>query len=153
MYYFIKIQKAKKIGIIDFAVTFQSEKVIDKKGLSFAIKNALSISIEKIIATNETHDINPTVVDVLLDGGLKAPAHFTKQKTIIRGDTKEQTIALASICAKVLRDRRMIAVAKKYPAYGFEIHKGYGTKAHYAAIKKHGLSPLHRRSFCTSIKK
>ena len=149
--WFEKIQKAQKIGIIDFAVTFQSEKIIDKKGLSFAIKNALSISIEKVIKNNTESGLEPLSVQVLLDGGLKAPVHFKNQKTIIRGDTKEQTIALASICAKVLRDRRMISIAKKYPNYGFDINKGYGTKAHYVAIKKHGLSPLHRRSFCSRI--
>jgi ribonuclease HII len=69
------------------------------------------------------------------------------QKTIIDGDAKEPIIALASICAKVLRDRKMKRLAKKYPGYGFEVHKGYGTKAHYRAIKKNGLSDIHRRSF------
>ncbi len=149
--WFVKIKKAQKIGVVDFAVTFQSEKIIDTKGLSFAIKNALAISISKIVVKNKKAGLNPAAALVLLDGGLKAPAHFINQKTIIRGDAKEQTIALASICAKVLRDRRMVAFASKHPNYGFEIHKGYGTKAHYAAIKKHGLSPLHRRSFCTKI--
>jgi ribonuclease HII len=139
--WFEKIKKAQKIGIVDFAVSFQSEKIIDTKGISHAIKTALAISIKKL-------KIEPSAALVLLDGGLKAPAHFKNQKTIIRGDAKEQTIALASICAKVLRDRRMIVFAEKYPGYDFEIHKGYGTTAHYSAIKKQGLSALHRRTFC-----
>ncbi len=134
------IQQSKKLGLIDFAVTFQSEKVIDIKGLSYAIKYALKISLNSVA-------VNPSKVQVLLDGGLKAPIEFTNQKTIIKGDEKELVIALASICAKVLRDRKMNALAKKYPQYGFERHKGYGTRAHYEAIKKHGVLPLHRKSF------
>lgn len=84
---------------------------------------------------------------VLLDGGLRAPVHYTNQQTIIKGDEKELVIALASIVAKVTRDKRMVALAKKFPAYGFEKHKGYGTRAHYEAIKKHGITPHHRKSF------
>ncbi|MES2314844.1 MAG: ribonuclease HII [Patescibacteria group bacterium] len=134
------IQQSQKVGLIDFAVTFQSEKIIDTKGLSYAIKRALAISLNTIAP-------KPDVIQVLLDGGLKAPAEFTNQKTIIKGDEKELVIALASICAKVLRDRKMNALAKKYTQYGFEKHKGYGTRAHYEAIKKYGQLPLHRTSF------
>ena len=146
--WFEKIKAAQVAGLVDFAVIFQSEKIIDKKGISYAIKKALATSLEKVVARA---NIKSAAVQVLLDGGLKAPSYFLHQKTIIRGDAKEQVIALASICAKVLRDRRMVALAKKYPGYGLEIHKGYGTRAHYAAIKKLSLSPLHRRSFCTKI--
>jgi ribonuclease HII len=151
--WFVKIKKAQKLGIVDFAVTFQSEKIIDEKGISYAIKKALASSLQKLILKNKKSGISSVSasIQILLDGGLKAPAHFKNQKTIIRGDIKEQTIALASICAKVLRDRRMVDFAKKYPNYGFDVHKGYGTKAHYKAIKKHGLSSLHRRSFCTKL--
>lgn len=143
--WFKKIEEAKKLGLIDFVVTFQSEKTIDTKGLSFAIKNSLKLSLEEICERNEIH---PDETLVLLDGGLRAPAEFINQKTIIKGDVKEKVIALASICAKVLRDRKMIKWAKKYPQYGFDIHKGYGTEKHRMAIKKHGLRTLHRKSFC-----
>ncbi|NDE68364.1 ribonuclease HII, partial [bacterium] len=64
-----------------------------------------------------------------------------------KGDVKEKSIALASICAKVTRDRHMRKQAKKYPQYGFDVHKGYGTRRHYEMIKQHGLLGLHRRSF------
>ncbi|MBI5400711.1 MAG: hypothetical protein HZB12_01160 [Candidatus Yonathbacteria bacterium] len=90
---------------------------------------------------------------VLLDGGLRAPAHYSNQKTIIKGDEKELSIALASIVAKVARDKKMIALAKKFPAYGFEKHKGYGTRAHYEAIKKHGATKHHRKSFLKNVVK
>jgi ribonuclease HII len=145
-----EILQARKNGLVDFAVTFQSEKVIDTKGLSFAIKNALKISLNKIVKKNK---IKANEVLVLLDGGLKAPIEFVNQKTIIKGDAKEKVIALASICAKVERDRYMHKMAKKHPQYGFDIHKGYGTRKHYGAIKKYGLSQLHRKSFCKIMPK
>ena len=133
---------------IDFVVTFQSEKVIDNKGLSFAIRKCLETSLSKLI---KKYKINSEEVLILLDGGLKAPLEYKNQKTIIKGDVKEKVIALASICAKVLRDRRMKKWAKKYPQYGFEIHKGYGTKRHYKAIKNSGLIHLHRKSFLSHL--
>jgi ribonuclease HII len=142
--WFEKILKIKEKGHIDFCVSFESEKVIDEKGIVFAIKSCLYKSLHTIAE-------NPEESLVLLDGGLKAPRHFKLQKTIIRGDAKEKVIALASICAKVLRDRKMKMLGKKYPAYGFEIHKGYGTRAHYKAIEKEGLHELHRRSFCKGL--
>ncbi|MEK7117997.1 MAG: ribonuclease HII, partial [Patescibacteria group bacterium] len=89
----------------------------------------------------------PSACAVLLDGGLKAPMKYPNQKTIIHGDTKETAIAMASVVAKVLRDRHMIRLHKKYPQYDFATHKGYGTKAHYRALKKYGLSIEHRKSF------
>ena len=135
------IQQSKKVDLVDFAVTFQSEKIIDVNGLSYAIKMALRVSLNNV-ASDKSQQYR-----VLLDGGLKAPLEFTNQKTIIKGDEKEMIIALASICAKVLRDRKMNVLAKTHPEYGFERHKGYGTRAHYAAIKKHGILPLHRKSF------
>jgi ribonuclease HII len=139
------IAKAQKSGIVDFCVTFQSSEIIDMKGLSYSIKYSLKTSLTTLARRNS---IEPAGVKVLLDGGLKAPVEFTNQKTIIKGDEKEMVIALASICAKVMRDRKMNALARKMPAYGFEKHKGYGTRAHYGAIKKYGTVPkIHRRSF------
>ena len=82
----------------------------------------------------------------MLDGSLYAPQEYT-QETIIRGDASEPIISLASIAAKVRRDRLMKGFAKKYPEYSFDIHKGYGTSKHYAAIKKHGLCDIHRKSW------
>ena len=84
---------------------------------------------------------------ILLDGSLSAPAQFA-QKTIIKGDEKIPVIAAASIVAKVRRDRYMVRLARKFPQYGFEIHKGYGTKMHRDRIREHGLSEVHRASFC-----
>ena len=88
---------------------------------------------------------------VLLDGGLKAPKEYLNQRTIIKGDEKELAIALASIVAKVTRDRLMVKLARKYPGYDLEMHKGYGTAAHYKALKNKGFSPIHRKSFLKKI--
>ncbi len=129
---------------VKYAVTLVSNKIIDTKGLSYAIRFALQSSLKKL-------KLNPAECMVLLDGGLKAPIEYKNQKTIIKGDEKEYAISLASIAAKVTRDRLMVRLSKKYRAYGFEVHKGYGTKRHIENIKKYGLSPLHRRSFLTNL--
>jgi len=144
--WFKKLKDQKRKGKLNYAVSFSSQKKIDEKGLTFAIKSALKRSIIRL-------KINPTKAIVLLDGGLKAPKEFIYQKTIIKGDEKIKEISLASIAAKVMRDRKMIAWSKEFPQYGFEIHKGYGTKLHRRKIKKHGASLLHRKSFLKSLTK
>lgn len=138
MYEFAKEQKCF------FEVSLVSEKVIDKKGISFAIKYGLSKSLKKILQKIE-RDCKD--VEVFLDGSLYAPKEFTKQKTIIKGDSLIPVIGMASVMAKVTRDRYMIKISKKYPQYDFHIHKGYGTKKHIEAIKKHGISDIHRKTW------
>ncbi|MBU6231945.1 ribonuclease HII [Patescibacteria group bacterium] len=138
--WFAKILDAQAEGAVDFSVTMKSEAVIDKRGLTYAIKTALNASLKAL-------NVRPADCRVLLDGGLKAPAEYLDQKTIIRGDEKEKVIALASICAKVTRDRFMRKMAKKYIGYGLETNKGYGTDEHYEAIRTLGLLPIHRRRF------
>lgn len=82
----------------------------------------------------------------LVDGNLN-PGLGLPTETLVKGDSRCACIAAASVLAKVTRDRYMEALAEQYPQYGFEVHKGYGTKAHYAAIEENGLCPAHRRSF------
>lgn len=86
---------------------------------------------------------------ILVDGDVLPEIHFDDGviKNVIGGDAKSESIAAASILAKVERDGEMCRLAEKYPGYGFEKHKGYGTKAHYEAIEKLGLCPIHRRTF------
>lgn len=72
-------------------------------------------------------------------------------KTVIHGDSLSASIAAASILAKVTRDDLMLKMAEEYPQYGFEIHKGYGTKAHYQALAEHGPCPIHRMSFLKKL--
>jgi len=126
-------------GKLQFTIVMQSNTVIDKKGLSYAIKKALVGCLLKVGGIGADA--------VLLDGGLKAPHEFIYQQTIIKGDEKHPIIAWTSILAKVHRDNYMHKMAKKYPEYGFEKHVGYGTKVHREAIKKHGPSSIHRKSW------
>ena len=140
----LRMRRWKKEGVIDYAVCFASSRMIDKEGIVPAVRSALARAISKLAP-------DPSKTLVLLDGGLKAPLEFKNQKTIIRGDEKEPAIALASIAAKVSRDRLMKRLAKKYPRYAFEVHKGYGTLRHRTAIRAFGLSPEHRISFCRNV--
>lgn len=142
---FRALHALKKKGKVDYSVSYEDARTIDSIGIGKAIKNCLEASLGDL-------NLVPEACEVLLDGGLKAPAIFKDQKTIIKGDEKKRAIAFASIIAKVSRDALMREFAKIYPQYGFEIHKGYGTKDHRSAIRKHGMSPLHRRSFCKNIK-
>ena len=84
---------------------------------------------------------------VLLDGGFKIPNYSGEQKNIIKGDRLIFSIAAASIIAKVTRDRLMKKFHEQYPRYGFDRHKGYGTKMHLENLKKYGPCPIHRFSF------
>jgi ribonuclease HII len=84
---------------------------------------------------------------VLVDGNKVPPWLTCASRAIVKGDAKCLSIAAASIVAKVTRDTIMIELARHFPAYGFERHKGYGTAEHHAAIERHGVTPHHRRSF------
>ncbi len=151
-----RIRSAETLGYLSCAVSFVSPSVIDKKGLPYAIRTALTRALKILDSATfgrPTSKCGEREVMVLLDGGLRAPAHYINQETIIKGDEKELVIALASIVAKVARDKKMVALSKKFPEYGFEKHKGYGTRAHYEAIKKHGITPHHRKSFLKNVVK
>ncbi len=116
------------------------EKIIDQHGIVYAVRLGIKRSLQKL-------NINPKMCNILLDGSLKAPPEYKNQKTVIRGDETVPIIALASIVAKVKRDRRMIRISKKYPQYNFHVHKGYGTRAHYRALRINGPSEIHRLTF------
>lgn len=121
---------------------------IDKSDILSANLLAMARAFDRVAKTPQI---------VLVDGDvlpeLNEPFNDNKvkfggvTKNLIGGDAKSEAIAAASILAKVERDEEMCRLAEKYPGYGFEKHKGYGTKAHYEAIEKLGLCPIHRRSF------
>lgn len=85
--------------------------------------------------------------DIALIDGNREKDFGLPVKTVVKGDSLSANIAAASVLAKVTRDDLMVEMAAEYPQYGFEIHKGYGTKAHYAALTQYGASPIHRMSF------
>lgn len=89
--------------------------------------------------------------DFALIDGNRNKGITTPNQMVVKGDSKSYSIACASILAKVTRDRLMAEYDKEYPQYGFLNHKGYGTKAHYEAIEKHGITPIHRKSFLKKI--
>lgn len=136
-----RINERNENGDLDYNIAFVSNKIIDKKGTSYSLRLATKRLLKKL-------KTDPFRTMILLDGGLKAPEEFTRQKTIIKGDEKKPIISLASIVAKVARDRKMILYSKKFPKYGFDIHKGYGTVLHRRKIRQNGLSELHRKTFC-----
>lgn len=137
-------REAKRKGELDFAVALVSQKVIDKHGIAYAIR----LGIKRVLKALR---ISERESQIFLDGGIKAPEAFEHQLTVIKGDEKVPIISLASICAKVTRDRRMVKLAKKYPEYEFDIHKGYGTRIHREAIQKYGPVELHRMSFLKNL--
>lgn len=141
---FICAQKLKRAGVIDIRVSLVSAGVVDTIGIVPAVQRGINRGLAKL-------SCNATDVSVRLDGGLRAPARFVHQETIIKGDQKEPAISLASVCAKVHRDRYMVRLAKKYPEYAFEVHKGYGTLRHRTCIAECGVSDIHRQYFCRGI--
>lgn len=126
-------------GDVRFIVAYESERAIDREGIAAVIRRAIARGVCKLAP-------DAALAKVQLDGSLKAPLDYA-QETIINGDELVPLISLASVAAKVSRDRLMLELAKKYPEYGFEKHKGYGTKMHYDMLQKYGLCVIHRRSF------
>lgn len=134
----------EKTGRIKIGMGIASAAQIDRLGLSVCIRTSVEKAITKL-------GIDPVECSVLLDGSLKAPSVFVKQKTIIKGDQKKKIISLASVIAKVVRDDYMTKQGRTYPDYRWEGNKGYGTRMHCKAIAQFGLTPLHRKSSLTRL--
>lgn len=136
-------------GDIFWSVAMVSPKIIDKINISQAANLAATRALARLIANSKGQRAR-----VYLDGGLYLKRNLLtthhKLQTLVRGDEKINAIKLASIIAKVSRDRLMVRLHKKYPEYDFQKHKGYGTKRHKARLKKFGPSELHRLKFIRS---
>lgn len=126
---------------VSFGIAFASQEEIDEINILQATFLAMRRAIEQL---------NPQPEFALIDGNRETD-FGVPCKTVIKGDSLSANIAAASVLAKVTRDNWMMEAAEKYPGYGFEIHKGYGTKAHYAALEKLGPCPIHRRSFLKKL--
>jgi ribonuclease HII len=141
-----------KEGQLSCTVEMASAKAIDKQGIAVVIRDCIDKGLRDL-RQQRGSKLNWEDVAVKLDGSLKAPEYCMHQETIIKGDSKELVIGLASILAKVTRDAYMTKLATKpaFSAYYFNQHKGYGTAAHRGAIARHGLSTEHRASYCRNI--
>ena len=141
-----KISEKKREALFD---------IIKEKAIAYSIAYGSLEEIEEYNILEATYlamnraieGLNTKADFALIDGnrvpkGIKIPC-----ETVVKGDSKSCSIAAASILAKVTRDDIMLEQAKLYPEYGFDVHKGYGTKAHYAALTAHGASPVHRQTF------
>jgi len=133
-----------KSPFIKWGIGKVSEKVIDKINIFEATKLAMKKAIKNLNC--KLKNANCKIDFLILDGNLKLDLPIP-QKSIVKGDEKVLSCAMASIIAKVTRDRIMEKYAKKFPEYGFEKHKGYGTKFHLKMLKKYGPCKIHRRSF------
>lgn len=132
--------------------------IITEKALAWCIASASVEEIEKLnilqadmLAMRRAVEGLQLKADFAMIDGNKSPKLDIPSISIVKGDAKSESIAAASILAKVSRDRLMLELADKYPEYGFEKHKGYGTKAHTEAILKYGACEIHRPSFLKKI--
>ena len=122
---------------IAYGIDFASEQEIDEVNILQATFLAMRRAIEQL-------SIKP---DLALIDGNRETVFGIPVKTVVKGDSLSASIAAASILAKVSRDDLMLELAQQYPQYGFDIHKGYGTKAHYTALREYGPCPIHRMTF------
>ena len=137
------MKQLKRKGKVNYAVSMRDNEFIDKWGIEKATRSSIKSCLNKL-------RLNPNKIFVKLDGRLYAPKEY-KQETIVRGDNRVKMISCASVVAKVSRDRLMRKLSLKHPGYKFDKNKGYGSKLHYKAIKKYGITDLHRRSFLVQL--
>jgi ribonuclease HII len=122
---------------ISYGIAFVDEKIIDRDNILNATFQAMGAAIRQLYRKP----------DLALIDGNRVTDFGVEAIPIVKGDARVASIAAASILAKVARDQYMEAIDAVYPEYGFAIHKGYGTKRHYAALTEHGMCPVHRRTF------
>lgn len=145
-----KISEKKRDALFD---------VIKEKAIAYGIASASVEEIEEFNILQATFlamrraaemlSVHPDLI--LVDGNRLPPALPAKAQTVIKGDALSASIAAASILAKVSRDRELLKMDEEYPMYGFAKHKGYGTAAHYEALRTYGISPVHRPSFLKNL--
>lgn len=127
---------------IAYGIAFASVEEIETHNILGATYIAMTRACEKLSVKADY---------VLVDGNRFPPQIKVDGECVVKGDAKSMSIAAASILAKVTRDRLLLEYAKEYPEYGFEKHKGYGTKLHVDAIKEYGVTSIHRPSFLKKL--
>ena len=142
-FYGEKIETLRKEKKLIISLSSVPANYIDEHGVAASIEFAMNSCLRPFMAKAKN-------IFVYLDGSLSAPQTF-EQKTIIKGDVKNFLIGSASVVAKLHRDEMMRVYAKQYPGYGFEKHKGYGTRFHYEQIRFLGLSPIHRKTWIRGL--
>ena len=132
--------------------------IICEKAIAYGIAFADHAEIDEINILQATYLAMERAIkqlsvmpDFALIDGNRAKDFGVPLETIVGGDGRSASIAAASVLAKVTRDDLMLKIAEAYPQYGFEVHKGYGTKAHYAALAEHGPCPIHRMTFLKKL--
>lgn len=133
---------------LDYRVAIRTAARVDEVGIQKALVECFWEAIESLLAIDPLR-----VVEAIRIDGKPIAVDFRPIPTefIVKGDAKDWVIGAASIVAKVERDAYMVEMARRYPEYGWEGNKGYGSPGHIEAIGKHGLSPLHRVTFCQNF--
>jgi ribonuclease HII len=155
------IEQLRDQGLLDFEVASSSVQEIAELNILGANRLAMRRAIEGLAARAEGWELPLVAADgplfesvggvrIIVDGRPLKPFPYT-HTGIVKGDGKSLAIAMASIAAKVSRDRVLLGLAKQYPKYGFEQHKGYGTAVHRAALHAHGATPIHRELFLRKV--
>lgn len=132
-----QIAEELRENIVSYSIAQIEAEEIDEINILQATKKAMRLSVEKLTPN----------ADFLLIDAVQLKEINLPQKAIIRGDAISASIAAASVLAKIYRDNLMREMCKIYPQYGFSKHAGYGTRAHFEALRRHGACPLHRKSF------
>jgi ribonuclease HII len=159
--YFERIQDLQKAGLLDFAVASASVREIAEHNILGATRVAMQRAVEMLAGRTASWTLPEVTtegplfsdeppVKLIVDGRPLKPFPYT-HSGIVKGDGKSLSIAMASIAAKVSRDRELVRLATDYPDYGFDGHKGYATQGHRRAILAHGATPAHRELFLRKI--
>lgn len=158
---YVHLEALRAEGLIDFAVAAGSVAEIADLNILGANRLAMQRAVEALagrcrdwtlpaMGTDDPLFAAHAQVRVLVDGRPLKPWPYAHEG-LVKGDAKSLAIAMASIAAKVTRDRMMLELAERYPDYGFEQHKGYGTRQHRAALEAHGPCPAHRALFLRKV--
>lgn len=145
------LYKEIKEKAIAYGIGMRDNNIVDQVNILEATKLAMADAIQAaalMLREKTGEDIDYVLFDAMKIDKVELP-----QMSLIKGDSKSVSIAAASILAKVTRDAMMVEYHEKYPFYGFDSNKGYGTKSHYKGLLEHGMTPIHRKTFLKNLYK